>query len=705
MGKPLKDQWGVSDPAKAGSDKQSQEFQATFAKELAPVNSNLQYTSANAEVAVHQPLESRRDGLYPVFQSALAQIDRTDPKKAQPAIDKVLADVKSLSAEVSKFRRDAEKAVNDWKTRQSRFDATVHQVEELEIWGEPKALALRTLVDGIRGNTNDRSFAKACATLDLLLPKLKPIHDDYLRQKEANPKYEQALAEKNAKFDTLKTAERPSQPITAKICEADSALQEAKIRADAKNFVGACEEMKIVQTAIEVLEKLLKDPQRVKFLADRKAVNDQVKNPEIAFKTLDADWTAITQDRDQSDPLADSGDYAGANKLLTGLRTKFTSFQKKYEDLKKKKTAFDDALAVLQPRLSGASQSQTATLEPMQTDIATVQGQMDAAVQADDYLTALKFVKDLTAKVDAYQAAKTELEKKYQDALQSAQKAIATLKGHAQKANFTAEITALEASLKDAQSKGDGNNLDDAIKLLKPLVSKCSQVKTSMDMVAKGLTKARADQVADVSQSLVDSGVDPDKAAEIGQVTHFGGSGDAADAKAVAKELAVLPTAALKTMNQNGTKVIACRGNVTDYLTQLKGVTPRGWPAGSKWDSVPGVFTGGSNEVVIATQGAGTPDGPKVPPTGNGHGAFDLAAHESTHGYDLGGTGPKKHSDPAFVTARTQDMAKLGSYFTQAGEAGLEETYAESAARYYGKDPKMKTDWPNLYNYWDSQPK
>ena len=79
MGNGLKDQWGVTDPAKAGSDKQAQEFQAAFKGQIACINGHLQYTSANAEAARHAPLEGRRDALYPAFQSALAQIDRTNP--------------------------------------------------------------------------------------------------------------------------------------------------------------------------------------------------------------------------------------------------------------------------------------------------------------------------------------------------------------------------------------------------------------------------------------------------------------------------------------------------------------------------------------------------------------------------------------------------------------------------------------------------
>jgi len=135
-GQGLKDQWGVTDPDKVGSDKQAQEFQACFQKEISAISGHLQYTSANAEAARHDPLAARRDAIYSAYQAALGQIDRTNPAKAKGAIDKVLADAKALNAEVSKFRKEAEKARNDWQARQPKFDAAVHQVEELESWGD-----------------------------------------------------------------------------------------------------------------------------------------------------------------------------------------------------------------------------------------------------------------------------------------------------------------------------------------------------------------------------------------------------------------------------------------------------------------------------------------------------------------------------------------------------------------------------------------
>ena len=178
-----------------------------------------------------------------------------------------------------------------------------------------------------------------------------------------------------------------------------------------------------------------------------------------------------------------------------------------------------------------------------------------------------------------------------------------------------------------------------------------------------------------------------------------GGSGTAEDAKLVAESLAKLPKSTLEQMQKNGTKVIACRGSVTDYRTDLRGVQPRGWPPGATWDKVPGSNTPDKNEVVIAVIGHDTPAGPHVPNTGEGHGSVNLAAHESSHSIDQGS--PKPSSSDDFTKAREADMDKLSDYEKQAGAAGQEETYAESAARHAeGKD----ADTPHLKKYWDDHP-
>jgi hypothetical protein len=180
------------------------------------------------------------------------------------------------------------------------------------------------------------------------------------------------------------------------------------------------------------------------------------------------------------------------------------------------------------------------------------------------------------------------------------------------------------------------------------------------------------------------------------------GSADATDGTLVATELDGLPESMLQALSAQGTKVVVCRGSVTDYMTTLRGVTPRGWPAGRTWDGVPGLSSTSSNEVVIATVGHGTAAGAHVPRTGEGHGAFNLVLHESTHAVDLnqGGGNPARSSGPNFTAARAADLATLSAYESQAGNAGVEETYAESSARYFGSDANDAADHPNLHGYW-----
>ena len=49
-------------------------------------------------------------------------------------------------------------------------------------------------------------------------------------------------------------------------------------------------------------------------------------------------------------------------------------------------------------------------------------------------------------------------------------------------------------------------------------------------------------------------------------------------------------------------------------------------------------------------------------------------------------------------------LATLSAYETQAGNAGEEETYAESSARFYGGDPGDAAAHPNLHKYWQDHP-
>jgi hypothetical protein len=166
-------------------------------------------------------------------------------------------------------------------------------------------------------------------------------------------------------------------------------------------------------------------------------------------------------------------------------------------------------------------------------------------------------------------------------------------------------------------------------------------------------------------------------------LTRTGGSGNSFDEALVVDQLALFPLAVLTHLQEHETGIVVCRESVTDYLTELRGVQPRGWPNGLTWDSVPGLFYLQTNEVVLAVVGHGTPAGPHIPATGEGQGSANVILHETAHGLDMAGGTPFVSANPTFVAARNRDLDKLTPYERQPSPAGEEETFAESAARFY----------------------
>lgn len=186
-----------------------------------------------------------------------------------------------------------------------------------------------------------------------------------------------------------------------------------------------------------------------------------------------------------------------------------------------------------------------------------------------------------------------------------------------------------------------------------------------------------------------------------------GGSGTQDDLEAVASESERLPEFVVKRFERERIRIVACRESVTDFETDLKGKVPRGWEStGKTWDSVPGTYFQDRRRVVIATI---EKDGVRsVPTKASGlHGSANLVVHESLHGFDYAG-GHAILDEPTFQSARQADLSRLGAalngYLVQEGRPGLEETFAESGARFAADEASMRSDWPNLHGYWGTGP-
>jgi len=177
-----------------------------------------------------------------------------------------------------------------------------------------------------------------------------------------------------------------------------------------------------------------------------------------------------------------------------------------------------------------------------------------------------------------------------------------------------------------------------------------------------------------------------------------GGTGDESDAVLVRAELARFPAAELEMLAGKGVDVIACHEAVTDHRPDLLAEPPRNWPPGANWSIVPGCYAPDEGNVIIATV-VDPAGGRRVPPQGVKHGAYNLVVHEVMHADDYVADRLRSHN-AAFVAARAADLDALSDYERREGDAGFEETYAESAARFWGGDPHMAARLPNLHAFW-----
>lgn len=184
-----------------------------------------------------------------------------------------------------------------------------------------------------------------------------------------------------------------------------------------------------------------------------------------------------------------------------------------------------------------------------------------------------------------------------------------------------------------------------------------------------------------------------------------GANTNEADIAAVRAEVAKLPLDQLRDLQRAGINVVACRDNVPDAVPSLAGVQPRGWAPGRTWNDVPGAYMPSTKEVIVATR-AGGASGREVPPLGHGHGSVSLVAHEVGHAVDAARNYPSKNN-AEFQAAYQRDLGggQLLPYYTQAGEAGASEAYAESLAIYMSGDPNGDgaRRFPALMGYWQAQ--
>lgn len=153
----------------------------------------------------------------------------------------------------------------------------------------------------------------------------------------------------------------------------------------------------------------------------------------------------------------------------------------------------------------------------------------------------------------------------------------------------------------------------------------------------------------------------------------------------LAGAISAIPARTLKTMADEGIKIRAGT-RMTELNPELKGEHPRGWPAGTTWDSTEGGYFRGQKTVNVTE--SYRPVGRKEF-VRNGR-IRGVVLHESGHAFDHALDTPSSTSN-AFVSAYADDVRTIPKaargglrYFLQKGKAGRSETFAETFAWHAG---------------------
>lgn len=157
-----------------------------------------------------------------------------------------------------------------------------------------------------------------------------------------------------------------------------------------------------------------------------------------------------------------------------------------------------------------------------------------------------------------------------------------------------------------------------------------------------------------------------------------------------------LPQNVRDSLSKDGVKVVPT-DKVTDVMPELKGQKPRGWPPGSSWDDVDGAYDTTGKRIIVAQRQNST-----KPYTNDVAG---LTRHETGHAVDRLNN---LSAQAVYTTAYNREVGTVPApdkqaldYFLQTGDAGREETFAETFAIINGgattkyREFLLKKDFPD----------
>jgi hypothetical protein len=403
--------WGLAEPPsldQSGASEHVKQFTEKFKAAMVPVNTCLQFTKCSAVKEKHESMVADRDFRYNSFQTVRADVASKSEADAKGPIAANLGEAQVLAGKANTFKQETEKSLTAWKAKEAALIKSDDQIGELDAWKDPAFENLNKSSEEIQAAVDVNKFDEAVKLLDQHLPKLKPVYDAYIKQKEAKQKYDAEY--KKIEPQLPKASQTPYKklaPAQGDIAEVQKQMESA---VQAKDYVKALEligNLSVKATAYTAAVTDLEKHKQAyeKVLPTLKPRLAEV--PKSTYQKLAKQKEEITTTQGQMETAAKDGEFEKAEQMVNQMGAKLDALETARAALEKEKKEYDDAKAKLDPKLKGASQTdENPKLEPMTKQIAAMQGQIEESAKKEEFHEAAALATKLSTLIDEYKKTK-----------------------------------------------------------------------------------------------------------------------------------------------------------------------------------------------------------------------------------------------------------------------------------------------------------
>ena len=344
-------------------------------------------------------------------------LDAINSKSKERAYEEALTALEQLQSKAGPIYADYQKQ----KAAQEEYEPALQALQPR--LDQAKTCTFKALVpmqqelcsaaDQMQQAADKKDYVTALAQLRTLEGNVGAFETKLAEIEAKKAEYEQARAALDPKLGEASTCQYKA------LAELDQHIADLTTRTDAAASEEDYEQAVTLvgELTIKVDEKITRakeiEAKKQEYEAARQALDPKLTEASTSqYKTLAELDQQIADGTTKTDAAVAEEDYEQAVTLVGELSTKVDEKVAKVKELEEKKAAYETLAQELSGRMPNQSEADYPSLEPLQTELVSIEDQMKAAADAEDYDKALEHANSLKTKLEEYETKKKELEEK-----------------------------------------------------------------------------------------------------------------------------------------------------------------------------------------------------------------------------------------------------------------------------------------------------